>query len=195
MIPPASGKQAKEFPWWLAAAATIAVVAAIAIFTSDIYAQVFGTVVQGIGITILVALIAFLLAATIGLGIALMGLSGSIWLRQIARFYVEIMRGIPVLVLLFWIAFAGVPAFVAGWNFVTLPLQQAGYIDALLVREVSLLWRAIIALALSATSSIRSRNPWLPSTRSSGAIQRSSVPISGAPWMPNSLTKRAMSSA
>ena len=147
MIPPASGKQAKEFPWWLAAAATIAVVAAIAIFTSDIYAQVFGTVVQGIGITILVALIAFLLAATIGLGIALMGLSGSIWLRQIARFYVEIMRGIPVLVLLFWIAFAGVPAFVAGWNFVTLPLQQAGYIDALLVREVSLLWRAIIALA------------------------------------------------
>jgi polar amino acid transport system permease protein len=57
------------------------------------------------------------------------------------------MRGIPVLVLLFWIAFAGVPAFVAGWNFITLPLQQAGYMDALLVREVSLLWRAIIALA------------------------------------------------
>ena len=57
------------------------------------------------------------------------------------------MRGIPVLVLLFWIAFAGVPAFVTGWNFITLPLQQAGYMDALLVRGVSLRSRAIIALA------------------------------------------------
>ncbi len=147
MTPSASGKQAKEFPWWLAVAVAIAAVAAFAIATSDVYAQVFATVAQGIGITIFVALVAFLLAATIGLGIALMGLSGSIWLRQAARFYVEIMRGIPVLVLLFWIAFAGVPAFVAGWNFITLPLQQAGYMDALLVREVSLLWRAIIALA------------------------------------------------
>lgn len=149
MIPPASGKQAKDFPWWLVAAATIAVVSAFAIANSDLYSQIFATVAQGISITVFVAVVAFLLAAAIGLGIALMGLSGSIWLRQTARFYVEIMRGIPVLVLLSWIAFAGVPALVACWNFVSLPLQQAGYIDVLLVRDVSFLWRAIIALAFA----------------------------------------------
>ena len=76
----------------------------------------FATVAQGIGITIFVTVVAFALASAIGLGIALMGLSGSSWLRQIARFYVEIIRGVPILVLLFWIAFAGVPALVAGWN-------------------------------------------------------------------------------
>ena len=70
----------------------------------------------GIGITIFVTVVAFALASALGLGIALMGMSGSKLLRQIARFYVEIIRGVPILVLLFWIAFAGVPALVAGWN-------------------------------------------------------------------------------
>ena len=45
-----------------------------------------------------------------GSAIALMGLSGSSGCAQTARFYVEIIRGVPILVLLFWIAFAGVPA-------------------------------------------------------------------------------------
>ncbi len=54
----------------------------------------------------------------------------------------------PILVLLFWIAFAGVPAFVAGWNWVTAPLVQAGLVEPLLVRDISLLWRAVVALTI-----------------------------------------------
>ncbi len=137
-----------EFPWWLAAAAPIAAAAALSIAASDLYSQVFATVAKGIGITVFVTVVGFALAAALGLGIALMALSGSAWLRQIARFYVEIVRGVPILVLLFWIAFAGAPAFVAGWNFVTAPLQQAGWTEPLLVRDVSLLWRAVIALTI-----------------------------------------------
>ncbi len=137
-----------EFPCWLAAAAAIAAAAALSIAASDLYSQVFATVAKGIGITVFVTVVGFALAAALGLGIALMALSGSAWLRQIARFYVEIVRGVPILVLLFWIAFAGAPAFVAGWNFVTAPLQQAGWTEPLLVRDVSLLWRAVIALTI-----------------------------------------------
>ena len=37
-------------------------------------------------------------------------------LREVATFYVEIMRGIPILVLLFYVAFVGAPQLVAGWN-------------------------------------------------------------------------------
>ncbi|WP_457941220.1 amino acid ABC transporter permease [Mesorhizobium sp. 10J20-29] len=137
-----------EFPWWLAAAVALALAAALAIAASDLYSQVFTVVSRGVLITIFVTVVAFTLASALGLGIALMALSGSAVLRQVARFYVEIIRGVPVLVLLFWIAFAGVPAFVAGWNALAAPLQEAGLIDALQVRDVSLLWRAIIALTI-----------------------------------------------
>lgn len=136
------------FPWWLAAALAIAVAVAVFVASSDLYAQVFATVAAGIGVTVFVTVVGFALASLLGLGVALMALSASRVAQQVARFYVEIIRGVPVLVLLFWIAFVGAPAFVAGWNVVTAPLQQAGLLDALVVRDVSLLWRAIIALTI-----------------------------------------------
>ncbi|MEW9805834.1 amino acid ABC transporter permease [Mesorhizobium marinum] len=144
----------KELPWWLVAAVAIAVVVAIVIATSEIYSQVFNIVLKGVGITIFVTIVAFAMASALGLAVALMALSPSRLLSQSARFYVEIIRGIPILVLLFWIAFAGVPAFVAGWNFVMAPLTKAGLVGELQVRDVSLLWRAIIALTIAYSSFI-----------------------------------------
>ena len=137
-----------DFPYWLAAAVVIALAGALGIASSELYAQIFATVARGLWITVWVTVAAFALASALGLGIALMALSGSVVLRQIARFYVEIIRGVPILVLLFWIAFAGVPAFVAGWNFVATPLRDAGMVEELLVRDVSLLMRAVLALTI-----------------------------------------------
>jgi len=143
-----------DFPWWLAAAVAVAVAAALTIAASDIYRQVFATVATGIRVTILVTLVAFAMASALGLAVALMALSESIWLRQAARFYVEMVRSVPILVLLFWIAFVGVPLFVAGWNALTAPLQGAGLAEPLMVRDVSLLWRAVIALTVAYSSFI-----------------------------------------
>ena len=98
-----------DFPWWLVALSLIGLVLATEIFISDLYSQVFSIVVKGIGVTISVTLIGFSLATALGLGVALLGLSDSLALRQIARFYIEVIRGIPVLVLLFYIAFVGAP--------------------------------------------------------------------------------------
>src|SRR4051812_3603672 len=95
LMPPASTKA--DFPWWLVVAAVLALAAAIFIASSTLYAQVFATVAKGIGITVFVTVVSFALASAVGLGIALMGLSGSPWLRQTARFYVEIIRGVPIL--------------------------------------------------------------------------------------------------
>lgn len=145
---PAGPSAKPDFPWWLVVASVLALAVALFVAVDDIYAQVFATVAKGIGITVFVTVIAFALASMLGLGFALMALSGSRWLRQIARFYVEIIRGVPILVLLFWIAFVGAPAFVAGWNAITAPLQAAGLFGELLVRDVSLLWRAIMALTI-----------------------------------------------
>ncbi len=138
----------RDFPYWLVAFALAMAAAGIAIVSSELYAQVLATVSQGLWITVFVTVVGFALASALGLLIALMALSESIVLRQAARFYVEIVRGVPVIVLLFWIAFVGVPAFVAAWNAVLAPLREAGFVDELAVRDVSLLWRAVMALTV-----------------------------------------------
>jgi polar amino acid transport system permease protein len=137
-----------DFPWWLLVAGGIALFLAVQIVLNDLYSQIFSIVSKGVWITIFVTLVGFALATAFGLLLAVMGLSRSLALRQIARFYVEIIRGIPILVLLFYIAFVGAPGFVTAWNFVMTPLIDAGLVDPLQVRDVSLLWRAIIALTI-----------------------------------------------
>ena len=137
-----------DFPWWLLVAGAIALFLAIQIAINDLYSQIFTIVSKGVWITIFVTLVGFALATGFGLLLAVMGLSRSLVLRQVARFYVEIIRGIPILVLLFYIAFVGAPGFVVAWNFLMTPLIEAGLIDEMLVRDVSLLWRAIIALTI-----------------------------------------------
>ena len=141
-----------EFPWWLVALVAAGAAIGAVIVLSDLYSQVFRTVAKGLGITVMVTLIGFSLATALGLGVALLGLSGSKVLRQVARFYVELIRGIPVLVLLFYIAFVGAPGFVHAWNWLTAPLAGAGLIEPLVVRDISLMWRAIIALMIAYSS-------------------------------------------
>ena len=76
-----------------------------------------------------VTVVAFALASALGLALAVCVLSGSVVLRQAARFYIEIVRGIPILVLLFYIAFVGAPALVAGWNALAEPLGLGAVAD------------------------------------------------------------------
>lgn len=135
-------------PWWLVAFVLAAVVIAAIVAVSDLYTQVFQTVAAGLGVTIFVTLAGFGLAMFLGLLIALLGMAQGNVLRQVARFYVEVIRGVPILVLLFYIAFVGTPAFVALYNLITSPLAVTGLVEPLVVRDISLMWRAIIALMI-----------------------------------------------
>lgn len=148
MAPVSSHAAKDDFPWWLVALGVIALALAGVIVANDLYAQVFGVVLKGLWVTIFVTLVAFVLATLVGLGIALMALSGSKALRQVARFYTEVIRGVPILVLLFYIAFVGAPALVALVNAAISPLIGAGLVEPMQVRDVSLMWRAIIALMI-----------------------------------------------
>ncbi|MXN53107.1 ABC transporter permease subunit [Shinella sp. AETb1-6] len=142
------GADKGDYPWWLVALALIALALAGVIVANDLYRQVFSIVLKGLWVTIFVTLVAFLLATLLGLAIALMALSESKVLRQVARFYTEVIRGVPVLVLLFYIAFVGAPALVAVINVAISPLVSAGVMEPMLVRDLSLMWRAIIALMI-----------------------------------------------
>lgn len=138
------GPQDKDFPWWLLVAAGIAAFLMYRVVSDDLYAQVLTTLSKGITITIFVTLVGFTLAALIGLLLAMGSLSRWLVLRQISRFYIEIVRGVPIIVLLLYVAFVLAPAMVASWNWLTAHLG----LEPIRNRDFSLLWRAIIALTI-----------------------------------------------
>lgn len=142
--PPAAGGAARDFPWWLVAAGLLGGCIAVAMAVNPIYAAILATLARGIWVTVWVTAVAFALATGLGLILAMAVQSPRIWLRQAARFYIEILRGVPILVLLLYVAFVLAPALVAGWNGLSEPLG----LGRLATRDFPLVWRAVLALAL-----------------------------------------------
>ena len=133
-----------DFPWWLVLTLSIGAWLGYQIISDDLYSEVFSILYKGIGVTAFVTITAFSLACILGLLLAAAVLSPFLILRQAARFYIEVMRGIPILVLLFYIAFVGAPAIVASINYVF-----GSWLDSpMRTRDFPLIWRAIIALTL-----------------------------------------------
>ena len=118
------------------------------VLTDDTYRGVLETLAKGIRITVIVTLVSYALACALGLALALMALSRSLVLRQVARFYVEVMRGIPIIVLLLYVAFVLAPGMVAAWNWIAGLWGGEG----IRTRDFPLLWRAVIALTLAYAS-------------------------------------------
>ena len=136
-------------PYWLYVLGILAVWLGWFVIDNQLYRQIFFAISSGIGITLFVTFVAFFFASLLGLIIALMGLSRRRTIRQIARFYVEVIRGIPVLVMLLYVAFAAAPAFVSLLNATVesfVDLEEGRKIFH--VRDISLLWRAIVALVI-----------------------------------------------
>ncbi|WP_235924002.1 amino acid ABC transporter permease [Pseudoroseicyclus tamaricis] len=146
MLPPPP--QEREFPWWLAILAVTGVYLFWQVLTEEHYAQVLRTLRRGIWITVLVTVISYAGACALGLGLATMQLSKSRILRQTSRLYVEVMRGVPILVLLLYVAFVLAPALVSLWNWAT---AWTGW-EPMRGRDFPLLWRAVIALILAYSS-------------------------------------------
>ncbi len=137
-------KQDTDFPYWLLLAISIGLYLAYRVATDALYTQVITIVSKGIWVTVFVTVVTFVLASGFGLLLAVGSLSRFIIFRQLARFYIEIVRGIPILVLLFYIAFVAAPALVHAINWVIEPL---GF-DPMRTRDLSMMWKAILALTI-----------------------------------------------
>ena len=135
----------KDFPWWLVAALAIGAVLFWQVLENAVYSQALATLAKGIKITVLVTLVAYVSACILGLLLAVGGMSRHIVLRQACRFYIEVMRGVPIIVLLLYVAFVFSPLMVQGWNAVAAPLG----LEPARTRDFPLLWRAVMALALA----------------------------------------------
>ena len=82
----------------------------------------------GLKYTLLLSLTAIVISVAVGLLVALPGLSGSRMLRGVNRVYVEVVRAVPILVLILWVYYG-------------LPIVMG--------IAVSVFWAGVIALALS----------------------------------------------
>jgi polar amino acid transport system permease protein len=147
--------RAREFPYWFAALILIAIFAAYIIASTEDYREAFVFILRGIQITIQTSLIAYGFALILGLLTGLARISGSLVLNNIARLYVELIRGIPMLVLIFFIALVGVPALVDGLNALGFWLIDVGVvpIGSLLTafdnQGIPMNSRAIVALSVT----------------------------------------------
>ncbi len=144
-------------PYWLIAAIILGVAFAIVIATDENYRIIFDALKTGIGITVKVSLMAYALSLVVGLIIALARMSTHRIISESATFYIEIIRGMPMLVLLYIIVFAGTPGVVGAVNFVGEWLVSSGLAPAaavgeklagLGVRDVDFTTRVIIALTI-----------------------------------------------
>ncbi len=99
-----------------------------------------GIVFKGLLTTVTVSVIGYFSSLIIGLILGLMRSSSNIIAYNIASFYVEIVRGVPLIVLLLFFAFAITPLIIEALNVLGIPLQT---------RDVPLVMRAVIALAIA----------------------------------------------
>lgn len=112
------------FPWWLAVIVLVAVYVVVLIASNPLYSDIFIQLREGIGMTLRVSFTAYVSALVIGLVVGVIrayppqpgyGLVGSVLgigrvvLFNVATLYVQILRGLPILVTLLIVAFVIVP--------------------------------------------------------------------------------------
>ena len=137
-----------RLPWWLVALVLLGAWGMVSVLSSPDYRVIFGAVSRGLGVTISVSLIAYAASMVLGLGLGLLRSSRFRPAREVATFYVELVRGLPMLVILYYIAFVGAPALAQGINVLLAPLIRAGLMQPLLARSFDFATRAVIALTL-----------------------------------------------
>lgn len=145
----------RNFLWWLAGIGLIAVITLITISTQENYRSSFMFIKAGLGVTISTTISAFLAALLLGLVTGLGRISNNLAFKNLATLYVELIRGVPMLVLIFFIAFVGVPAVTSGLQALGGVLSSAGLmgigaaLSASSNSEVPMNLRAVIALSIT----------------------------------------------
>ena len=140
-------------PWWLLVLALAALLLGWRLATDALWRDIASRILDGLGVTLLVTAVTFPLGLSLGLVAALGLVSSKPIPRQLALLYVQVARGVPVLVWIFVIAFVIVPAGVAatqtlgGWLAPLLGPDNA--LAALRPADVPMGARVVAALAFA----------------------------------------------
>jgi polar amino acid transport system permease protein len=144
-----------KFPWWLASIGLVIIITLYLIINAPTFNEAFVIMSAGISTTITITLVAYGISLLIGLIVGLGRVSSWVIAKNLATFYIEIVRGIPMLVLIFFTALVIIPGAIGllslmgekfigiGWTSVGEPLAGVN------IRMVSMSFRAVVALSIT----------------------------------------------
>ncbi len=99
----------ESIPWWAVILAIVGVTVGWSVLTSEVYLRVIRFVMSGVRLTLQVTVISYLIALVVGLIFGLMRVSDNPILYAASTLYVEVMRGIPLLVTILYMGYVITP--------------------------------------------------------------------------------------
>ncbi len=145
----------EQWPWWALTIALAAVLIIFSILTTPLYQDAFNFIREGFVTTVRVTLTAYCFAILGGLFLGLGRVSKNVIYYNFATLYVEVMRGIPMLVIILYGAFVVVPlalqiinglgSWLAGF---ALLAGLGAALQKITIQDVDMSGRAIAGLAM-----------------------------------------------
>lgn len=140
-------------PYWLIILLLTGVFLVYQFSTNETYVAALSRIANGISTTILVTLVAYFLAICIGLIAGLGRVSKNPFIFNFATLYVQIIRGVPILVQLLYWAFVIVPLAITALNGLGASLVgvlgSGNVLMKLQPRDFDFLYRVVVALAFA----------------------------------------------
>ncbi len=142
-----------SLPWWFVLILLGSVILAYQFASNETYQQIFRRIVSGIVVTLSIAALAYSIALALGLIAGLGRVSKNLVAFNLATLYVQIVRGIPMLVQIFYWAFVIFPGFVGLMQLLGSLLAPVLGTDNALARirasDINLYWAVVCALAFA----------------------------------------------
>lgn len=154
-VKPTLRQRLRSIPWWLVMIFGLAFLTVAAVSTNPKYSSAFGYIKTGLSMTIITTLISFAISLVLGLAIGLGRLSRNVFVNNVCTFYVEVVRGIPMMVLIFFIALVLIPGITSGIKALAPFFQSIGLtgLASSLTNSqgssVAMSTRAVIALSIT----------------------------------------------
>lgn len=147
----------KNLPWWALVVLLLGVFLVYAITTLPSYTDAFEFIAPGLKVTLIASLSAFGIALVVGLIVGLGRISSNVLAYNLSTFYVEVVRGIPMIVIIIYVAYVLVPLVIDGLNGLGNQILDKSWLSflhataqnmtALTVQNIDALVRAIAGLA------------------------------------------------
>lgn len=103
------GLSFSKLPYWLIILLIVFLITLYAILSSETYRSALTFIASGLQLTLLISVLAYAAALVFGLIVGLGRVSKNPIINTLATLYVEIMRGVPLLVIIFYARFVIVP--------------------------------------------------------------------------------------
>src|SRR5205085_1811187 len=103
------GPSWRQLPWWLILLVLLFLITLFSMLNSTSYLQALSFIAEGLEQTIMVSLVAYAISLVLGLLIGLGRVSKHPITYNLATLYVELMRGVPLLVIILYTQFVLMP--------------------------------------------------------------------------------------